>query len=79
MVPRLSSIVMLTLQFTFRLQAYDWEIYWTVTDLEPQDFYVGSNTERNFIGSTDAGKEVRHPTASERKIFKMSREFMLLL
>lgn len=57
MVPRLSSIVVRTLQFAFRLQA--WE--------EPQDFYVGSNTEHNFIGSTDAEKKVGHSTASVRE------------
>lgn len=79
MVPRLSSIVVLTFQFAFRLQAWDWQNYWTVTDLEPQDFYVSSNMERNFIGSTDAEKKVGHPTASEREIFKMPGEFMLLL
>lgn len=39
-----------------------------MTDLEPQDFYVSSNTERNFIGSTDAEKKVGHPTASERDL-----------
>lgn len=75
MVPRLSSIMVLTfcVHSGFSLVSDRSNEQWLTWSLR-----TDSNIEHNFTGSADAWKKVGHPTADQGKMSKMSREFMLL-